>query len=109
MTSHLKIDFIFYQILIALVNSTAPEWRPSSNDNLDMVLLSQRKYNLDYQSARKNLGRFGLVSHAHTIKTKDLSGICQIVFVNKSFKNVYVKLISVTAWTTDSEGSAFPD
>ena len=34
----------------------------------------QRKYNLDYQTARKHLGRFGLVSHAHTIKTKDLSG-----------------------------------
>ncbi|XP_063966261.1 ATP-binding cassette sub-family F member 1-like [Lytechinus pictus] len=34
----------------------------------------QTKYNLQYQDSRKLLGRFGLVSHAHTIKTKDLSG-----------------------------------
>lgn len=34
----------------------------------------QTKYNLQYQDSRKLLGRFGLISHAHTIKTKDLSG-----------------------------------
>ncbi|CAH1786038.1 unnamed protein product [Owenia fusiformis] len=34
----------------------------------------QRLYNLDYQLARKTLGRFGLTSHAHTIKIRDLSG-----------------------------------
>ncbi|KAJ7378040.1 ATP-binding cassette sub- F member 1 [Desmophyllum pertusum] len=49
-----------------------------SADQLNMedspVEYLQRKYNLDYQTARKHLGRFGLVSHAHTIKTKDLSG-----------------------------------
>lgn len=29
---------------------------------------------MDYQDARKTLGRFGLASHAHTILIKDLSG-----------------------------------
>ncbi|KAF0288195.1 ATP-binding cassette sub-family F member 1 [Amphibalanus amphitrite] len=33
-----------------------------------------RLFNLTYQEARKNLGTFGLASHAHTIKNKDLSG-----------------------------------
>lgn len=32
------------------------------------------KYNIDHQSARKNLGMVGLVSHAHTVKIKSLSG-----------------------------------
>lgn len=49
-----------------------------SADQLSMddspVEYLQRKYDLDYQTSRKHLGRFGLVSHAHTIKTKDLSG-----------------------------------
>lgn len=49
-----------------------------SADQLSMddspVEYLQRKYDLDYQTARKHLGRFGLVSHAHTIRTKDLSG-----------------------------------
>ena len=34
----------------------------------------QRVFNLPYQEARRNLGRYGLASHAHTIKIKDLSG-----------------------------------
>ncbi|XP_070379337.1 ATP-binding cassette sub-family F member 1 [Dermacentor albipictus] len=34
----------------------------------------QRLFNLNYQDARKQLGSFGLVSHAHTIKNSDLSG-----------------------------------
>lgn len=34
----------------------------------------QRNFNMDYQDARKTLGRFGLASHAHTIKNRDLSG-----------------------------------
>ena len=29
---------------------------------------------MQYQDSRKLLGRFGLISHAHTIKTNDLSG-----------------------------------
>lgn len=49
-----------------------------SADQLSMedspVEYLQRKYDLDYQTARKHLGRFGLISHAHTIRTKDLSG-----------------------------------
>lgn len=34
----------------------------------------QRLFNLPYEKARKALGTFGLASHAHTIKMKDLSG-----------------------------------
>jgi len=33
-----------------------------------------RLFNLDYQEARKQLGSFGLVSHAHTIPNNQLSG-----------------------------------
>ena len=29
---------------------------------------------MEYQDSRKMLGRFGLASHAHTIKNRDLSG-----------------------------------
>lgn len=34
----------------------------------------QRLFNLPHEKARKALGSFGLVSHAHIIKMKDLSG-----------------------------------
>lgn len=34
----------------------------------------QRLFNLPYEKSRKQLGTFGLGSHAHTIKMKDLSG-----------------------------------
>ncbi|CAH1271350.1 ABCF1 [Branchiostoma lanceolatum] len=34
----------------------------------------QKHFNLQYQDARKTLGRFGLVSYAHTIPIRDLSG-----------------------------------
>ncbi|XP_071443022.1 ATP-binding cassette sub-family F member 1 [Hetaerina americana] len=33
-----------------------------------------RLFNLPYEKARKQLGTFGLISHAHTIRMKDLSG-----------------------------------
>ncbi|XP_063424869.1 ATP-binding cassette sub-family F member 1-like isoform X2 [Mytilus trossulus] len=44
--------------------------------NLDesAVEYLQRLFNIPYQDARKMLGRFGLASHAHTIKIRDLSG-----------------------------------
>lgn len=34
----------------------------------------QRVFNLSYQEARKQLGSFGLISHAHTIPNRQLSG-----------------------------------
>ncbi|XP_065830149.1 ATP-binding cassette sub-family F member 1-like [Oscarella lobularis] len=34
----------------------------------------QRTFDLDYQNSRKLLGRYGLQSHAHTIRMRDLSG-----------------------------------
>lgn len=33
-----------------------------------------RLFNLPYEKARKQLGTFGLASHAHIIRMKDLSG-----------------------------------
>lgn len=33
-----------------------------------------RLFDLQYEKARKQLGTFGLASHAHTIRMKDLSG-----------------------------------
>lgn len=33
-----------------------------------------RLFDMQYEKARKQLGTFGLSSHAHTIKMKDLSG-----------------------------------
>lgn len=34
----------------------------------------QRLFDLQHEKARKALGSFGLISHAHTIRMKDLSG-----------------------------------
>lgn len=49
-----------------------------SADQLDLdksaTQYLQTKFNIDYQSARKRLGSVGLVSHAHEIPIRDLSG-----------------------------------
>lgn len=49
-----------------------------SSDQLSMdessVEYLQRAYDIPYQESRKRLGMFGLPSHAHTIKIRDLSG-----------------------------------
>ncbi|XP_077986284.1 ATP-binding cassette sub-family F member 1-like [Glandiceps talaboti] len=49
-----------------------------SADQLDLdespVEHLRRLFNLSYQDSRKTLGRFGLVSYAHEIKIRDLSG-----------------------------------
>ncbi len=42
----------------------------------------QRNFNLQYQDARKCLGRFGLESHAHTIQISKLSG--------KHYRNAFI-------------------
>lgn len=44
------------------------------NSDESPVEYLQKLFNLNYQDARKQLGSFGLVSHAHTIKNCDLSG-----------------------------------
>jgi len=44
------------------------------DDNELFCIVGQGKYNLDYQDARKMLGRFGLPGYAHTILISDLSG-----------------------------------
>jgi len=59
-----------------------------------------RLFNLPYEKARKQLGTFGLSSHAHTIKMKDLSGgqkarvslALNIITVHKLIVNFYFRL-----------------
>lgn len=54
------------------------KYNQHSGDQLDLGISAVEylvsKYNLDYQDARKMLGRFGLPGHAHTIVISDLSG-----------------------------------
>lgn len=48
----------------------------------------RRLFDIDYQEARKNLGRYGLASHGHTIKMRDLSGgqKARVVFAELSLR-----------------------
>lgn len=54
------------------------KYNQHSGDQLNLdespVEYLQRLFNIQYQDARKMLGRFGLASHGHTIKIRDLSG-----------------------------------
>ena len=62
------------QVAHPIVNPSNYICNYNNQDDLLKSFLLQRLYNLDYQQARKTLGQFGLVSYAHVIKIKDLSG-----------------------------------
>lgn len=79
----------FLKLLMQVIEPTTGEVRKNhrlrigkfdqhSSDQLSMdespVEYLQRVYDLPYQDSRKRLGMFGLPSHAHTIKIRDLSG-----------------------------------
>ena len=79
----------FLKLLMQVIEPTTGEVRKNhrlrigrfdqhSSDQLTLdespVEYLQRVYNLPYQESRKRLGMFGLPSHAHTIKIRDLSG-----------------------------------
>merc|ERR1739838_983752 len=79
----------FLKLLMQVIEPTTGEVRKNhrlrigkfdqhSSDQLSMdespVEYLQRVYDLPYQESRKRLGMFGLPSHAHTIKIRDLSG-----------------------------------
>lgn len=79
----------FLKLLMQVIEPTIGEVRKNhrlrigkfdqhSSDQLSMdespVEYLQRAYNIPYQDSRKRLGMFGLPSHAHTIKMRDLSG-----------------------------------
>lgn len=79
----------FLNLLVAKVEPVTGEQRKNhrlrighyhqhSADQLELgespVEYLQRLFNLPYQEARRTLGRYGLESHAHTIKIRDLSG-----------------------------------
>ena len=60
----------------------------------------QRKFNVDYQLSRRTLGRYGLASHGHTIKMRDLSGgqKARVVFAELSLMDPDVLImVSVVA------------
>lgn len=54
------------------------KYNQHSADQLDVNVTSveyiMSKYNMNYQDARKTLGKFGLPGYAHTIAIRDLSG-----------------------------------
>ncbi|KAK2176253.1 hypothetical protein NP493_669g00031 [Ridgeia piscesae] len=66
------------KLLMADIEPRIGRYDQHSGDQLSLdtspVEYLRNKYNLDYQDARKMLGRFGLSSHAHTILNRDLSG-----------------------------------
>lgn len=79
----------FLKLLMQVIEPTTGEVRKNhrlrigkfdqhSSDQLTLsespVEYLQRVYDLPYQESRKRLGMFGLPSHAHTIKIRDLSG-----------------------------------
>ena len=59
---------------------------------------------MDYQLARRTLGRYGLASHGHTIKMRDLSGgqKARVVFAELSLMEpdvlIMVGVSSVLSW-----------
>ncbi|KAF4527727.1 hypothetical protein B566_EDAN012990 [Ephemera danica] len=53
---------------------TAQKGEVRKNHRLTPSEYLMRLFNLPYEKARKQLGTFGLSSHAHTIRMKDLSG-----------------------------------
>lgn len=56
--------------------------------NVHYGVVLQRLFDVNYQLARKTLGRYGLASHAHTIKIRDLSGgqKARVVFAELSLR-----------------------
>ncbi|KAK3740045.1 hypothetical protein QZH41_016326, partial [Actinostola sp. cb2023] len=65
----------------------------------------QSKFNLDYQNSRKHLGRFGLASHAHTIRIKDLSGgqKSRVAFADMALSNPDVIILDEPTNNLDIE------
>ncbi|XP_067267447.1 ATP-binding cassette sub-family F member 1 isoform X1 [Chanodichthys erythropterus] len=65
----------------------------------------QRNFNLQYQDARKCLGRFGLESHAHTIQISKLSGgqKARVVFAELSCRQPDVLILDEPTNNLDIE------
>ena len=64
-----------------------------------------RKFNIDYQFARRTLGRYGLSSHAHIIKIEDLSGgqKARVVFAELSLMEPDVLILDEPTNNLDIE------
>ena len=63
-------------------------------------LCPQRKFNVDYQLSRRTLGRYGLASHGHTIKMRDLSGgqKARVVFAELSLMEPDILIMVGGVW-----------
>lgn len=57
--------------------------------------LRDRFENLDYQSCRNRLGKYGLEGHAHEVVMRDLSGgqKARVVFVELSLQEPHILLL----------------
>jgi ATP-binding cassette subfamily F protein 1 len=60
-----------HRLRIGVYNQHAADQLELSESPVEYLM---RKFNVDYQLARRTLGRYGLASHGHTIKLRDLSG-----------------------------------
>jgi ATP-binding cassette subfamily F protein 1 len=60
-----------HRLRIGVYNQHAADQLTLTESSVEYLM---RRFNVDYQLARKTLGRYGLPGHAHTIKIRDLSG-----------------------------------
>jgi len=91
-----------HRLRIGTYNQHAADQFPYEKTAVEYL---QDEFNLDYQDARKNLGRYGLASHAHTIKIKALSGgqKARVVFADLSLREPDILILDEPTNNLDLE------